>query len=340
MIKKTSQFIFISILLNLFFAESCIAQQPNSESTTMQVKGRFLYTAANEKVILRGVNEMMIWSNNKTGEDILPEISRSGANAVRLVWNTEGDPFDLGLLIKNCLKNQMIPIVELHDATGDWSKLPIVLDYWLKEDVRTVIKKYEKWIIVNIANEVGTGTSSDSIFVQNYKNAITKLRKAGYAVPLMIDASDWGKDEKIILRNWRQLLQYDPLKNILFSVHTYWVDPKSEERLNDLLSQVVRDSIPFLFGEGPQPYGWDCKTSFPYLACIKKCHELEIGWLCWSWGAVKNGDCATKGAFDMTIDGKFGEWNSEWSKQVAVEDPASIKNTSVRPASLTKQFKK
>ena len=73
---------------------------------------------------------------------------------------------------------------------------------------------------------------------------------------------------------------------------------------------------------------------------IKKCKELEIGWLCWSWGAVKNGDCATKGAFDMTEDGKFGNWTNDWGRQLAVDDPASIKNTSIRPRSLIIQFEK
>jgi mannan endo-1,4-beta-mannosidase len=335
---------YAAVLLPILFIVSSYINSPTSKSETnpsgvMQVKGRFLYTAAGEKVILRGVNEMFIWSDNKTGEEILPEIARTGANSVRLVWTTEGDPLTLDILIRNCLQNQMIPIIELHDATGDWSKLPVVIDYWLREDVKKIIKKYERWALVNIANEVGQENTSDSLFVTTYKSAITKLRNAGYQMPLIIDASQWGQDEKIILRNWRELLKHDKLNNIMFSVHTYWTDPQAEERLDNLVSKVVRNSIPLLFGEGPQPYGWDCTTSFPYLHCIKKCKELEIGWLCWSWGAVRNGDCKNQGAFDMTRDGKFGNWNNDWGRLVAVDDPASIKNTSVRPKSLINEFK-
>jgi mannan endo-1,4-beta-mannosidase len=328
----------------LLFVISCANSQVKSGAkqlqNTMRVKGRFLYTAAGEKIILRGINEMMIWSKNPTGEEILPEISKTGANSVRLVWTTQGDPANLEILIRNCLQNQMIPIIELHDATGDWSKLPMVIDYWLREDVRMIIKKYEKWALVNIANEVGPKDTPDSLFVNNYKNAITKLRSSGYLTPLIIDASGWGQDEKIISRNWRELLKHDPLNNIMFSVHTYWVDPESEQRLNNFLSEVVRDSIPFLFGEGPEQYGWDCTTPFPYLHCIKKCKELEIGWLCWSWGTVRNGDCAAKNAFDMTKDGKFGNWDNDWARLITVDDPASIKNTSVKPKSLINQYKK
>lgn len=302
--------------------------------STMYVKGRFLYSAQHEKVVLRGVNEMFIWSGDKTGEKTLPEIAKTGANSVRLVWNSEGKPEDLDQLIGNCLKNKMIPIVELHDATGDWNKLPQVLDYWIRPELQKIVIKHQKWLLINIANEVGGGDTKDSLFVSQYQSAITKLRNVGYKTPLIIDASDWGKDELMIQRNWKALLSHDPLKNIIFSVHTYWVDVKAEARLDAFLHKVVSDTIPFMFGEGPQPYGWDCKTPFPYLNCMEKAQKHDIGWLTWSWGAVKNGDCATKGAFDMTSDGLYGHWNSNWARLIATDDKNSIQKTSKRPKSL------
>src|SRR5690606_16382917 len=124
---------------------------------------------------------------------------------------------------------------------------------------------YEKWVLLNIANEVGN-KEGDSIFVTSYKNAITELRNVGYKVPLIIDAPDWGKDEKLIERNWKELFNHDPLKNTMFSVHTYWVKD-SEQRLSNFLKVVVKENIPFIFGEGPQPHGYDCTTPFPYIDC-------------------------------------------------------------------------
>ena len=112
----------ILLLVFLSFAGRVQAQ-------TMTVKGRHLYTAAGEKVVLRGVNEMFIWSRDKTGETILPEIAKTGANSCRLAWNTTGAPAEMEKLISNCIKNQMIPIIELHDATGNWAKLQLCLDY-------------------------------------------------------------------------------------------------------------------------------------------------------------------------------------------------------------------
>jgi mannan endo-1,4-beta-mannosidase len=51
----------------------------------MTVQGRFLYTAAGERVVLRGVNEMFSSSLDPTGERTLPEIAKTGANAVRIM---------------------------------------------------------------------------------------------------------------------------------------------------------------------------------------------------------------------------------------------------------------
>lgn len=328
--KITPKVILYKIICMCLIATSLQAQN----SGAMYVKGRYLYSAQHEKVVLRGVNEMFIWSGDKTGDKALAEIGKTGANSVRLVWNTEGSPEDLDLLITNCLKYKMIPIVELHDATGDWSKLPQVLDYWVRPELQKIVAKHQKWLLINIANEVGGGDTKDSVFASQYQTAITKLRNAGYKTPLIIDASDWGKDELMIQRTWKTLLTHDPLKNVIFSVHTYWVDEKAEARLDAFLEKVVKDTIPFIFGEGPQPYGWNCKTPFPYLYCLEKAQKQDIGWLTWSWGSVKNGDCATKGAFDMTSDGLFGHWNSDWARLIAVDDKNSIQKTSKKPKSL------
>jgi len=34
----------------------------------------------------------------------------------------------------------MIPIIELHDATGEWQKLSMLVDYWTRPDVLEVLK--------------------------------------------------------------------------------------------------------------------------------------------------------------------------------------------------------
>ena len=85
------------------------------------VQDRFLYSKDNEKVILRGINHMFIWTDRE-GKTI-PEIAKTGANCVRIVWNTRGRVSDLDNIITQCISNGMIPIPEIHDTTGNLDRL-------------------------------------------------------------------------------------------------------------------------------------------------------------------------------------------------------------------------
>ncbi|WP_051359979.1 cellulase family glycosylhydrolase [Adhaeribacter aquaticus] len=323
-----------AILLLLFLSLAVLAS-----AQTMTIKGRHLYTAAGEKVILRGINEMFIWSNDKTGETILPEIAKTGANSCRLAWTTAGAPDEMDRLIANCIRYKMIPIIELHDATGDWSKLQICLDYWKRADVKAVMDKHKKWVLLNIANEVGGKTPADTFRVK-YTNAVQQLRTAGYEVPLLIDAANWGQDETSVLATWKDIVQADPKKQCMFSVHTYW-SQNAQDRLNSLINRVVKEEIPLLFGEAPQPkVGPNCSVDFPYTSFLSQCQEKEIGWLVWSWGAVNNGDCGRPNSpYDITTDGKYGNWEHAWNREVVEEHAGSIQKTSIRPNSLVKENK-
>ena len=101
-----------------------------SQGDTMYVNGRYLYSAAGEKVILRGMNEMYVWSSDQTGAWSLGEIAKTGANSVRLVWTEAyGNKTQLATLIKNCVDNKMIAIPESHDATGEWPKLDVCINF-------------------------------------------------------------------------------------------------------------------------------------------------------------------------------------------------------------------
>ncbi len=86
----------------------------------MQVRGRHIYSAAGERVILRGVNEMFSISKDPTGSWVMGEIAKTGANAVRIFTMTNTPADQLDALITNAVANGMIPIPECHSATGKW----------------------------------------------------------------------------------------------------------------------------------------------------------------------------------------------------------------------------
>ena len=192
--------LFLIVLLSVLILVSCDKDNPSSpdeeSSGTFKVEGRFLYDSEGEKVILRGVNKM-IYYRDPTGVKSYHEIEKCGANVVRIFWFARDDKTvaELNMTLQNCINQNMIPIIECHDATGKWDQLWKCVNYWRRPDVLQVIKKHEKYLLINIANEAGNHDVTEDQFRTEYKNAVDSLRAAGIKVPLIIDAAGWGRGE-------------------------------------------------------------------------------------------------------------------------------------------------
>lgn len=326
MVILNKKIIFASFLLVLIL--DVMAQQ------VMQVKGKTLYDPCGEQVVLRGVNEMFIWSEDPTGEKIMPEIAKTGSNVVRIVWltdqeNVKGSPENLEKVIQHCINHKMFAMPELHGATGKWNKLSEQVDYWTRPDVVAVLKKYEPYLMLNIANEAGDHSIKADQFRNDYKGYISRIRETGLRCPIVIDASGWGQDLNILLKTGPSLIEYDPLKNILLSVHMWWTaDDGSTQRITEGIEKAVKMDLPLIIGEFA-PMGVGCKQWIDYKTIMALSEKHQIGWLAWSWGAVRNGDCRE---MDMTTGENRGKFDNlqGWGKEVAVTDPFSIFNTSKR----------
>lgn len=302
---------------------------------TFRVMGSKLMDRCGEEVILRGVNEMIVWSSGLDGDPEFSEIAKTGANVVRIVWNEDGTADQLDVAITNALAQKLIPMIEHHSATGDLSLLPAVVDYWVSPDVLAVIKKHEANLLLNIANEAGDGSVTETTFRAAYEPEITRLRAAGLVLPLILDAPSWGQNINVLQASWEALTAFDPEHNLMFSVHMWWDDAEGT-RVKTELEQSVTAGMPLIVGEFAQHAVSGCSSApFAYGVLLEEAQKAGIGWLAWSWGGVENADCADDGAFDMTVGGIYGTWKEAWGEEVAVSHPASIQNTSVRPASIT-----
>jgi mannan endo-1,4-beta-mannosidase len=307
------------------------------------VKDRFLYSPCGEKVILRGVNEMSTWcKSDKSGEKYFPEIAKTGANTVRITLDNSTTVGQMDTLITNCIANKMIPIAENHSATGRWANLESVFYWWMQPEIISIIKKHEKYLLLNIANEAGDWEIDKDQFIGFYTEAVSRFREAGINVPLLIDASGWGQDINILQATWKDLQNSDPLHNLIFSVHMWWSDNDSLRIANEIKESVEME-MPLLVGEFAHKVV-ECKCCINYKTIIKECNENEIGYLAWSWGAAPNGDCSE---MDMTCDGTFetlgqgincGRGDTSWALEVAVASEHSIKNTSIRPKWILNNF--
>lgn len=127
------------------------------------------------------------------------------------------------------------------------------------------------------------------------------------------------------------LVAHDP--NILLSVHMWWIDGSAAAITRELNERVALN-LPLIVGEFAPHAVYQCSQHpFDDKTLLAKSVELEVGWFAWSWGAAKNGDCKDDGPFDMTTDGTFAGLTG-WDREVALTDPNSIQNTSVRPRSI------
>lgn len=296
----------------------------------LRMVGRFLYTPTGEKIVLRGINEETVWLG-KTGLPAFPEIAKTKANVIRISWDKSGTAAELDVAIINCVKNGMIPMPELHDATGNWSGLPGLVDRWTSPEFVKVIQKHEKYLMVNIGNEVGQ-TVSDADYKAGYNLAVQRMRRAGIRVPLVIDASGYGQNYEAISKNAPDIMAKDSLKNVMFSVHMYWPlkwngNSKAavEKKVRDALDDAVAKSIPLIVGEFAEAFT-DAGVvapgdSIPFRTIMAECNKREIGWIPWSWRGNK-----PQTDLDMSPDGTY-KGLKLWGLEAMVTDPNSVANS-------------
>lgn len=315
----------------------------NATTPGLRVVGRDLYTPCDDVVLLRGVNKMAVWTQDlELRKKTYEEIRKTGANCVRIVWLAQPSPAEvdagvdgLDRTIQDCIDNDMIPIIEMHDATGQWAKLQMVLDYWKRPDVIAVIKKHEKYLIINIANECGEYEVTDEMFKAGYESALTQLRTAGIHTPLVIDAADWGKNLAQLVRVGPYLMSKDPDKNVMFSVHTYWdkADGGDANFITTQFQAAVDAGMPLMVGEfaGLFNRGGACTYEADHETIIQRAQEMGLGYLAWEWGPGNEFAHPTCTVMNMTTDSHFNTLQIGWAREVALSSANSIKNTSVTP---------
>lgn len=364
--------LLISLVIALvFFLSACDEEgkTPPDSKETFTVSGRFLMDPCGDQVILKGVNKMSVFDEiDPNGESYFPEIAKTGANSVRIVWQrvysngTSTNLTQLESLIQNCMAGKMIPIVEMHDATCDLNGLNAVVNYWTSAPVLALVKKYEHAILVNIANEAGDYTVTADQFVTAYKGAITQLRNAGINAPLIIDAPDCGKNLEVVVPVASQLVQHDPLHNIMISAHPYWskVAGATPAFIASQLTAAEDNDVPLLLGEVAAYGGWpgdgvdetkSCSTEgeVNYATLLTEAAVHNVGWMLWEWGPgngfYDHDPVVLCPAMDITSNGTYASIEgilpgapNAWTKDAVITGSYSIKNTAAKTSYLMNGF--
>lgn len=331
--------LFLLVLLMVFlWTETVLAQVSRPESNTgtgFFVFDGKLYNASGSEFIPIGANTAVFWQSETNGMKSFPDIKKAGANCVRIVsvtnnsansWSWQSNFIKQKACVKACVDNKLVPILEFHDVTcgtgydtdAEGKFLKKCVDYWCTPNLVSLCKEYEKYLIVNVANEWGPGNAG---WRDGYKKAIKAMRNAGIKNTILIDAGGCGQDPTTIINYGHELLDFDPEKNILFAIHFYglWMTKEKSKQswqfyVEDYLQQFKTKKIPVIVGE----FGWtgapDNFTLYDPKKIITESNRLGIGWLFWAWNSNPNETYYdivanyTKGystEADLTEHGKF-----------------------------------
>lgn len=207
-------------------------------------------------------------------------------------------------LIDRYISNDIVVQIEAHDKSGSFytdTSTPSLTDLAnFHKDLAQRFKNHPKasYLWFNVMNEPSYGDNPvSSQYVTTHQRVIDAIRGTGNDSIIVVDGSQFGQDAITydgsrvldstsgILTYGEQLRDYDPLKNIAFSVHMYgvWqygdtVLSNGKTRFQDYVERVRAKNLALHIGE----YGTSDGSNVPSL--VKNyAWNNQLGRIIWSW---------------------------------------------------------
>ncbi|MCK9561371.1 MAG: endo-1,4-beta-xylanase [Bacteroidales bacterium] len=282
---------FTHIFLLLFIPFSIFAQGFKTDNTTGN-----LLDANGNNFIMKGMNIPLSWYQNDVLNSIPALRTNTGSNCLRIVVDagyngTYATPENVWKnAVQACIDNDIIPMVELHDWTGSTSSSDFanMANWFVTHAAYFKQPEIEKYILLNICNEWGTwqtANSNGTAWRDGFNSAVTIIRNAGIKTTLVIDAVGYGQDinNASNIKNYAaSMINADPEKNLLFSVHMYCEWKKGAGDIPGTLQWMRTNKIPFIVGEFGYQHATDGSCDIDEDLIMSECDAKGIGWLAWS----------------------------------------------------------
>jgi mannan endo-1,4-beta-mannosidase len=303
------------------------------------VVGNKIYDANGAEFRMRGVNHTHWWGG--LNEAAIPYIAASHANTSRAVFGPDGGavtPAQHEEVVRQYIAAGIVPVVDYHNATcgEDPAQLNAAVDMWLGPD-KAWLQSLERYVIVNITNEWGPNST---VWRDAYKAAVVRMRQAGVKNLLMIDAGGACGQLAESVEAWgKEIVDADPEKNIVFSIHQYgfWVDPGSRKAgtwdghqpydIDAELTKLDALGVPIVIGE----FSWTTFNQVTYTtpAAVAAYEKHGVGWLAWMWNNPADGsvDMAKTNVYNSSADlTDFGK--------LLIEDPTLGMKANAKKATI------
>ncbi len=295
-----------------------------AKGTGLFVVGPKVFDAAGAPFVMRGCNTTMAWGHTEKNLAALKEIAETGANTVRLVFDVAFPYYAsrLDAVLAECARLKLVAVVGAWMSTGkdDVASLAACVDFWLEPSRAAALKKWERSVILNPANEWGGSGAvgfDGARWRTNYALQLERIRAAGINALVMIDAGGAYSNNPRSVRDYGgSLLLADPNDNVVFSLHTYtywrtiegaagvgkWNDHGSQSPwlFDTELKAIVDKGLAVVVGEigagGPQ-------VPFVTATALAVLEALGVGWLAWSWNQNSDGTLDVIPAGGVLYDG-------------------------------------
>jgi hypothetical protein len=280
---------------------------------TLRVEGNKLLDTCGNPFIVRGSETFLGLGIDVDGSrvKVVQGMTAVGVNAVRLIPNINTLP---------------LSEIEQFMATAAAAKVVVFftpnggIDWFGREDVKRMFKKYEKWLIIDAYGEAEYDDRDR--WQGDVTAAIRQVRSYGYTVPLVVLANRYGRDLPSLFERGPQIVAADPLDNMVLGWQAYWgKGGYYQGEYGMSLAEGIRRSSEQAF---PVQIGID-KFADPgapmdYQGAMVAAQEHKVGWLWWDWynpfGRTDN----------LTEDGTAANLTA-LGDEVIDTHPAGIRNT-------------
>ncbi|MEO5562934.1 MAG: discoidin domain-containing protein [Chitinophagaceae bacterium] len=279
----------------------------------MQVQGRFLYNKCGQKVTIRGIEHMLYYQD--INQQMLPEIGKTGANAIRVLLDPAISGTTLRQILTKCINEQ-----KMYVSVGVWSGQ----DFFFRSDIKAVLLEFEDNIILHGFGEPNYQTTpDDSRWKTESINVINRFRQAGYKAPIDIQTTTFGRDPNPIIRSGQVVFDADPLRNIIFGCQMYWGDWYTGlygMTIAQGCQRFASLNYPVQIGACPSDCSDDCGRQ-----AWDESFKNGLGCMWWSW---------TGDEFELSGNGNFNNLTAD-GQYVVNTSQYSISKTSVRSIPCT-----
>lgn len=300
--------------------------QTSVATGAFHIQGTKLMDAKGYEFIMRGCNYSYAWQKGNE-YSVIPAAKRIGCNTIRINISN-GKKFsycsksEIEKLIKLCEDNKLVCVLCVHDALGSdkYEPLQKTVDYW--KSIKDAIIGHENTVIINIANEWVAGwQAKSSIWQEGYVKAVKELRDAGFKNTLMIDCAGYGQYPGVIGTHGAAVVNADPLKNLMFSIHMYQYDAGTADDVRNNIDQALAVNVPLCIGEFSYSHQG---SSVAYQTIMDYCQEKRVSYLVWSWTGNGGGAeaCDMFGGYDendVKENGKRTIWGRNGIKETSKE---------------------